>query len=97
MRIEDRVRAATRARAGLVRDIRPLDLPDDAPAPARPLDLPDDAPAAARPSVPAGKARGWLIPFTGFLAARQPPPRAQRPGPPSQRRRARDRHDGAER
>ncbi len=35
MSIEDRLRAATRARAALVRDLRPLDLPDDPPAPAR--------------------------------------------------------------
>jgi hypothetical protein len=35
MSIEDRLRAATRARAALVRDLRPLDLPDDPPAPGR--------------------------------------------------------------
>jgi hypothetical protein len=33
--IEDRVRAATRARTALVRDIRPLEFPDELPAPAR--------------------------------------------------------------
>lgn len=32
MNIEDRVRAATRARTDLVRDIRPLELPDELPA-----------------------------------------------------------------
>ena len=32
MSIEDRVRAATRARAGLVRQVRPLELPDELPA-----------------------------------------------------------------
>jgi hypothetical protein len=32
MSIEDRVRAATRARTALVRDIRPLELPDERPA-----------------------------------------------------------------
>jgi hypothetical protein len=35
MSIEDRVRAATRARTALVRDIRPLELPDERPAHAR--------------------------------------------------------------
>ncbi len=35
MSIEDRVRAATRARAALVRDIRPLELPAESPARAR--------------------------------------------------------------
>jgi hypothetical protein len=33
--IEDRVRAATRARTDLVRDVRPLELPDELVAPAR--------------------------------------------------------------
>ena len=35
MSIEDRIRAATRARTDLVRDIRPLELPDEVPARAR--------------------------------------------------------------
>lgn len=35
MSIEDRVRAATRARTALVRDIRPLEFPEDLPEPAR--------------------------------------------------------------
>lgn len=35
MSIEDRVRAATRARTDLVRDIRPLELPGELPAPVR--------------------------------------------------------------
>ncbi len=35
MSIEDRVRAATRARTALVRDIRPLEFPDELPARAR--------------------------------------------------------------
>lgn len=35
MSTEDRVRAATRARADLVHDIRPLELPSERPAPAR--------------------------------------------------------------
>jgi hypothetical protein len=35
MSIEDRVRAATRARTDQVRSIRPLELPDDLPAPVR--------------------------------------------------------------
>jgi hypothetical protein len=35
MSLEDRVRAATRARTALVYDTRPLELPDDLPAPAR--------------------------------------------------------------
>jgi hypothetical protein len=35
MSIEERVRAATRARTDLVRDIRPLELPDELTAPAR--------------------------------------------------------------
>jgi hypothetical protein len=35
MSIEDRVRAATRARAGLVRQVRPLELPDELPARGR--------------------------------------------------------------
>src|ERR1700689_3206290 len=43
MSVEDRVRTATRVRAGLVRDIRPLDLPA-----AKPLRLPR-----------APRARGW--------------------------------------
>ena len=35
MSIEDRVRAATRARSDLVRSVRPLEFPAQAPAPAR--------------------------------------------------------------
>ena len=35
MSIEDRVRAATRARTALVRDVRPLEFPDELPARAR--------------------------------------------------------------
>jgi hypothetical protein len=35
MSIEDRVRTATRARTDLVRDIRPLEFPDELPAPIR--------------------------------------------------------------
>jgi hypothetical protein len=35
MSIEERVRAATRARTDLVRDVRPLELPNDLPAPVR--------------------------------------------------------------
>jgi hypothetical protein len=35
MSIEDRVRTATRARAGLVRQVRPLELPDELPARGR--------------------------------------------------------------
>jgi hypothetical protein len=34
-RVEERVRAATRARAGLVRQVRPLELPDELPARGR--------------------------------------------------------------
>jgi len=55
MRIEDRVRAATRARADLVRDTRPLDLSCDRPA-------------TARRSARARQVRGWLIPFAAAAA-----------------------------
>jgi len=48
--IEDRVRAATRARAGLVREVHPLELPDDLPARGR----------RSRPSRPARAPRRWL-------------------------------------
>lgn len=55
MSIEDRVRAATRARTDLVRDIRPLELPDD---------LPDRAVGRQ-----GGRRRqDWLIPLTAAAA-----------------------------
>jgi hypothetical protein len=50
MSIEDRVRAATRARAGQVRQIRPLDLPDELPARGR----------RSRYTRPARDPRRWL-------------------------------------
>jgi hypothetical protein len=50
MSIDDRVRAATRARADLVREIRPLELPDKLPARGR----------RSRPSRPARDPRRWL-------------------------------------
>ncbi len=49
MSIEDRVRAATRARADLIRQIRPLELPDELPARGR-----------RRRARPARDARRWL-------------------------------------
>lgn len=55
MSIEDRVRAATRARTDLVRDIRPLRLPERPPKRARRTRL-------ARPG------GGWLIPLTAAVA-----------------------------
>lgn len=57
MSIEDRVRAATRARADLVRDIRPLALPED-------LLFSDDRLGRARSSRGARQVRTWLIPLT---------------------------------
>ena len=39
-RVEERVRAATRARAGLVGQVRPLELPDELPARGRRGDVP---------------------------------------------------------
>jgi hypothetical protein len=57
MSIEDRVRAATRARADLVRDIRPLALPED-------LLFSDDRLGRARNSRGARQVRTWLIPLT---------------------------------
>jgi hypothetical protein len=57
MSIEDRVRAATRARADLVRDIRPLALPED-------LLFSDDRLGRARNSQGARQVRTWLIPLT---------------------------------
>jgi hypothetical protein len=50
MSIEDRVRAATRARTDLVRDIRPLGLPDELPARGR----------RSRHARPARDPRRWL-------------------------------------
>ena len=50
MIIEDRVRAATRARAGLVREVRPLELPDELPARGR----------RSRHARPARDPRRWL-------------------------------------
>jgi len=55
MSIEDRVRAATRARTDLVRDIRPLELPDERPERAR------------RPRL-ARRGGGWLIPLAAAVA-----------------------------
>jgi hypothetical protein len=55
MSIEDRVRAATRARTDLVRDIRPLRLPDNPPKRVR----------RTRFARPWG---GWLIPLTAAVA-----------------------------
>lgn len=55
MSIEDRVRAATRARTELVRDIRPLQLPESPPERARRIRF-------ARPR------GGWLIPLTAAVA-----------------------------
>ena len=57
MSIEDRVRAATRARVDLVRDIRPLALPED-------LLFSDDRLGRARNSRGARQVRTWLIPLT---------------------------------
>ena len=54
MSIEDRVRAATRARADLVRDIRPLALPQD-------VLLSGDWPERARR--PGRQVRAWLVPL----------------------------------
>jgi hypothetical protein len=56
MSIEDRVRAATRARADLVRDIRPLALPRD-------VLLSDDRPERARRRPGARQVRAWLVPL----------------------------------
>jgi hypothetical protein len=53
--IEDRVRAATRARTDLVTGIRPLELPDELPVRAR------------RPRFARGWG-GWLIPLTAAVA-----------------------------
>ncbi len=55
MSIEERVRAATRARTDLVRDIRSLELPDDLPQRAR------------RPRL-ARRWGGWLIPLAAAVA-----------------------------
>ena len=55
MSIEDRVRAATRARTDLVTGIRPLELPDELPVRAR------------RPRFARGWG-GWLIPLTAAVA-----------------------------
>ena len=55
MSIEDRVRAATRARTDLVTGIRPLELPDELPVRAR------------RPRFARGWG-GWLIPLTAVVA-----------------------------
>jgi hypothetical protein len=56
MSIEDRVRAATRARADLVRAVRPLELPDEVPARARRIQ-------------PARRWNGWLTPLAAAAAA----------------------------
>jgi hypothetical protein len=56
MSIEDRVRAATRARAGLVRQVRPLELPDELPARGRR----SRHTRSARPAYPTRPARHWL-------------------------------------
>lgn len=56
MNIEDRVRAATRARADLVRDICPLALPED-------LLFSDDRPERARRTWSARQVRPWLVPL----------------------------------
>jgi hypothetical protein len=56
MSIEDRVRAATRARADLVRDIRPLTLPGD-------LLFSDDRAERAGRLRGARQVRAWLIPL----------------------------------
>jgi len=53
MSIEDRVRAATRARAGLVREVRPFEIPDELPARGR-------RSRRARPAHPALPVRHWL-------------------------------------
>jgi hypothetical protein len=53
MSVEDRVRAATRARAGLVRQVRPLELPDELPARGRKS-------RRARRAGPARDHRLWL-------------------------------------
>lgn len=52
-RVEERVRAATRARAGLVRQVRPLELPDELPARGR-------RGRRFRPAYPARTARHWF-------------------------------------
>jgi hypothetical protein len=59
MTVEDRVRAATRARAGLVRQLRPLELPDELPARGR----------RTRRTRPARDARRWLTWGTPLAAA----------------------------
>ena len=56
MSIEDRVRAATRARADLVRDIRPLALPED-------LLFSEDKPERVRRPRGARQVRAWVIPL----------------------------------
>jgi hypothetical protein len=56
MSIEDRVRAATRARAGLVYQVRPLELPDELPAPGRR----SRRRRRARGAYPARPPRQWL-------------------------------------
>ena len=56
MSTEDRVRAATRARAGLVRQVRPLELPDELPARGRRI----SRARPARPAYPARPGRHWL-------------------------------------
>jgi hypothetical protein len=58
MSTEDRVRAATRARAGLVRQVRPLELPDERPARGR----------RSRRARPVRDARRWLT-WGGPIAA----------------------------
>lgn len=52
-RVEERVRAATRARAGLVRQVRLLELPDELPARGR-------RGRRSRPAYPARPARHWF-------------------------------------
>ena len=81
MSIEDRVRAATRARADLVRSVRPLEFPAQAPAPARPGPLPPLAQLGRSPRGGGAGHRPGLDPGPappGRRPAVQPPSRPRR-------------------